>query len=247
MTMSNLTPALAPLALPENVEQHLFADEDRMAKALAGAVADALRAGLAARGTASLAVSGGRSPIPFLRALAEMPLDWARVYVTLVDERWVAPGSPDSNEGLVRQHLLREAARSACLVPLKSEAPSLERGVVDARGRTAALPPRFDAVVLGMGEDGHTASLFPGAAGLAEALDPAGEARLAGIVPPLAPHPRITWTLAALLETRHLLLQAGGASKRAVLEAAAVADPLAMPIAAFLRQRRVPLALYFCA
>lgn len=244
MTMTN---ALPPLALPDSVAQYLFTDERQMATALAGAVADALRGGLAARGTASLAVSGGRSPIPFLRALAEMSLDWSKVYVTLVDERWVDPGSPDSNEGTVRRHLLREAAGSACLVPLKSETSSLERGVVDARGRTAGLPQPFDAVVLGMGEDGHTASLFPGAVGLAEALDPAGGQRLAGIYPPLAPHPRITWTLAALLETRHLLLQAGGATKRAVLEAAAVADPLAMPVAAFLRQRRVPLALFFCA
>lgn len=244
MMISNPLP---PLALPENIEQHRFTDEGRMATALAGTVADALRAGLAARGTASLAVSGGRSPIPFLRALAEQSLDWSQVYVTLVDERWVAPDSPDSNEGLVRRHLLREAAGSAHLVPLKSEAASLELGVVAARERTAALPRPFDAVVLGMGEDGHTASLFPGAAGLAEALDPAGEARIAGMVPPRAPHPRLTWTLAALLETRHLLLQAGGANKRAVLEAAAAADPLAMPIAAFLRQRRVPLALYFCA
>lgn len=242
-----MTPSPPPLALPESVAQHLFADEREMATALAGAVAEALRGGLAARGSASLAVSGGRSPIPFLRALAEMPLDWSKVYVTLVDERWVAPDSPDSNEGLVRQHLLREAAGRACLVPLKSAAPSLALGVVDALGRTAGLPQPFDAVVLGMGEDGHTASLFPGAAGLAEALDPAGGQRIVAIHPPLAPHPRLTWTLAALLETRHLLLQAGGASKRAVLEAAAAADPLAMPIAAFLRQRRVPLALYFCA
>jgi len=245
--MMTMTHSLPSLALPESVNQHLFTDEHQMATALAGAVADALRGGLAARGAASLAVSGGRSPIPFLRALAEMRLDWSKVYVTLVDERWVTPASPDSNEGLVRRHLLREAAGSACLVPLKSAAPSLARGVVDALGRTAGLPQPFDAVVLGMGEDGHTASLFPGAAGLADALDPAGEQRIVGIHPPLAPHPRLTWTLAALLETRHLLLQAGGASKRAVLEAAAVADPLAMPVAAFLRQRRVPLALYFCA
>lgn len=238
----------SPLALPAFVRQHVFDSDAAMASALAAAVADGLRAGLAGRGGASLAVSGGRSPIPFLEALSAEMLDWSRVVVTLVDERWVAPSSADSNEALVRRHLLRGPAAAACLVPLKTPAASPEAGVAAALALRAEMPRPFDAVVLGMGEDGHTASLFPDAAGLADALDPAGAAELVCIHPPRAPHARITLSLAGVLATRRLFLQAGGAAKRAVLERAArEGEPLRLPVAALLQQHKVVPELFFCA
>ncbi|MBS0355903.1 MAG: 6-phosphogluconolactonase [Proteobacteria bacterium] len=239
---------ISPLALPGFVRQRLFDADAAMARALAAAVADALRSGLAGRGCASLAVSGGRSPIPFLEALSAETLDWSRVVVTLVDERWVAPDSADSNEALVRRHLLLGHAAAARFVPLKTPAPSPEAGVAAALALRAELPQPFDAVVLGMGEDGHTASLFPDAAGLAEALDMTGGSTLTCIHPPAAPHARITLTLAGLLDTQRLFLQAGGAKKRAVLErTASQGDPLLLPIAAVLQQRKVVPELFFCA
>ncbi len=238
----------SPLALPAFVRQRLFDSDAAMARALAAAVADGLRAGLAGRGSASLAVSGGRSPIPFLEALSAEMLDWSRVVVTLVDERWVAPSSADSNEALVRRHLLRGSAAAACLVPLKTPAASPEAGVAAALALRAEMPRPFDAVVLGMGEDGHTASLFPDAAGLADALDPAGTAELVCIHPPRAPHARITLSLAGVLATRRLFLQAGGAAKRAVLERAArEGEPLRLPVAALLQQQTVVPELFFRA
>lgn len=239
---------ISPLALPGFVRQRLFETDAAMAGALAAAVADALRSGLVGRGCAALAVSGGRSPVPFLEALSAETLDWSRVTVTLVDERWVVPASADSNEALVRRHLLRGRAVAASLVPLKTPAQTPEAGVAAALALRGALPRPFDAVVLGMGEDGHTASLFPDAAGLPAALDMAGEAELACIHPPVAPHARITLTLAGLLATRRLFVQAGGAKKREVLQRAAIqGNPLRLPIAAVLLQRKVVPELFFCA
>lgn len=243
-----MTKTIAPLALPDFVRQHRFNADEAMACALAAAVAGALRHGLAQRGCASLAVSGGRSPILFLDALSAETLDWSQVVVTLVDERWVAPDSEDSNEALVRRHLLQGRAAMARFVPLKTQTDSPEIGVAAALALRAELPLPFDAVVLGMGEDGHTASLFPGATGLAEALDMAGGAELTCIYPPAASYARITLTLAGLLATRRLFVQAGGANKQAVLERAAIqGDPLLLPIAAVLQQRQVTPEVFFCS
>jgi 6-phosphogluconolactonase len=148
-------------------------------------------------------------------------LDWARVQITLVDERWVDPGSEDSNENLVRRYLLRDAAAAASFIPLKTEAPSPDAALIE---RSAALPAPLDIVVLGMGPDGHTASLFPGAVGIEAALDPAGSARLAAIIPPQADHPRLGLTLAELCRAGRLYLQIQGLPKLAVYTRACGGD-----------------------
>ena len=237
---------MAPLALPPHLEQRLFADSGAAAGGLAAAVAGSIEAGLARRGAASLVVSGGRSPAAFLRALGAHELDWGNVFVSLADERWVDPRSADSNEALVRENLLRGPASGANFVALMGEQASPRAGLCEAQARVAAMPRPFDAVVLGMGEDGHTASLFPGAEGLAAALEPEGADLLAAIDPPLAHHARITMTVAALLSSRQVYLLLSGARKRRVLEQAAIdADTAVHPVAAVLGQRRSPVAIYW--
>jgi 6-phosphogluconolactonase len=226
---------LAALALDAALEQCRFTDPATAGAALAEGVGRLLGSAIAARGSASLAVSGGRSPIAFLRALSEQPLDWSRVSVTLVDERWVDPGSADSNEALVHEHLLRGPAAGARWVPLKGVESSPAAGLVAAQARLRAMPWPLDAVVLGMGDDGHTASLFPGAPGLAAALDPHGTAWLAAIDPPGAPHARLSLTLAALRQARQVFILIAGAAKRRVIEQAARSgDPAVWPIAGVL-------------
>jgi 6-phosphogluconolactonase len=239
--MSARTPAAA-------LAEHRFDDPAASAAALALDVAAALRAGLEARGQASLVLSGGKSPVPFLRALAQQPLHWPAVQVTLADERWVDPGSSDSNEHLLRETLLRGAAAAARFIPLKSAEATAAEALAGRSAALAAMPRPFDAVVLGMGDDGHTASLFPGAAGTLEALDPDGQPQLAAITSPAAPHPRISLTLAALLDTRGIYLQIQGAAKLAVYERALSGeDGAGLPIAAVLRQRRVAVQVYLVA
>lgn len=220
--------------------------------AIAVHIADVLRAAIAARGQASLAVSGGKSPIPMFEALREQDLDWARVSVVLVDERIVARDHEASNSALVTRHLLQGRAAAARFLPFFGELPSqfnaevLDALVLDASARIAALPWPLDVAVLGMGEDAHTASLFPGAPGYARAI--ATSDRLAWVVPAQAPvpapHARLTFTLGALLEARELVLSIAGDSKLAVYRRAAQkADP-ALPISLVLNQARTPVHVW---
>ncbi len=228
-----------------SVQERRFPSASAAAQALADSVSGALAAALAMRTHASLVVSGGRSPIGFFQCLRDAELAWSRVWITLADERWVPEDHPDSNAALVRQHLLQGAAAAARFVPLWNGAATPVAAIAERTAALAQLPQPFDVVVLGMGEDGHTASLFPGAPGLAAALDPAGTALLAAIDPPAAPHPRLSLTLKALLGCRHIHLPLAGASKRAVYaRALAQCDPLQLPISSVLCQSDVPVTVY---
>ena len=227
------------------VEESAYESAAAAAQALAETVAADLTAALAARPRASLVVSGGRSPIAFFEILREAALDWSRVVVTLADERWVPPEHPDSNARLVAAHLLQGAAGAAQFVPLWSGAATPAAAIAERTAALAELPWPIDALVLGMGEDGHTASLFPGAAGIAAALNPRGAALLAAIDPPAAPHPRLSLTLRALLDSRRIHLPLGGAAKQAVYrEALASGDATRWPIAAVLAQTAVLVRVY---
>jgi 6-phosphogluconolactonase len=225
------------------IEQH-YADGASAVAALVAEVTACLRAALAARGVASLIVSGGKSPIAFFNALSRQNLDWTNVWISLADERWLEPTSADSNAHLVREHLWVAEAAAAHFVPLKSPAATPQTGLAASTALLAAIPQPFDVVVLGMGEDGHTASLFPGADGLAAALDANNPVPLVAIDPPSAPYPRISMTLSALLNSRQLFLPLHGASKRAVYRNAAQETSGARyPITAFLHQKTTPLTV----
>jgi 6-phosphogluconolactonase len=220
--------------------------------AIAAHVADALRAAIAARGQASLAVSGGKSPIPMFEALREQDLDWSRVSIVLVDERIVPRDHEASNTALVARHLLQgQAAAARFLLFFRELAPRfnaevLDALVEDAETRIADLPWPLDVAVLGMGEDAHTASLFPGAPGYARAI--ATDERLAWVVPEQAPvpapHARITFTLSALLAARELLLSIAGESKLVVYRQAALARDEALPISLVLHQDQTPVSVW---
>ncbi|MGN2243488.1 6-phosphogluconolactonase [Frateuria sp. GZRR33] len=231
-----------------NVTTHSFADGHALALALAERVADRLRAGLLERDFALLAVSGGRTPLRFFDLLSQATLDWSRVQVTLVDERWVDEGDPRSNARLVRGHLLQNQAAVASFVPLYTGAATPEEGQAEAGRRIHALPLPFDAVVLGMGPDGHTASFFPGGDQLAAALDPD---QPSGVLPMRAPgagEPRITLTLPTLLQTRHLFLHIEGEDKRDVLAQArlGLGEAAHYPIRVVLARSPVPADVYWC-
>lgn len=216
--------------------------------AISAHIADALRAAIAARGQASLAVSGGKSPIAMFEALREQALDWSQVSIVLVDERVVPRDHEASNTALVARHLLQGQAAAARFFPFFRElapqfnAEVLDALVQDATERITALPWPLDVAVLGMGEDAHTASLFPGAPGYARAI--ATPEKLAWVVPDTAPHARISLTLHALLEARELVLSISGEAKLAVYRRAAEKADSALPVSLILNQTQTPVSVW---
>lgn len=197
----------------------LFASADAATQAACAAIVERLRAGLIERGAAHLCVTGGSTPGPVYDRLKDVDLDWSHVAITLSDERWVDPASPESNARLVRERLLQGRAAAARFVCLKGEETDPVHGAWVADLKVAPLEP-FDAVLLGMGEDGHICSLFPGNPVLEQGLDPAG-ARLVLHAPAGEPAPaqdRVTLTLPALIHAGLILILTSGQSKRAILE-----------------------------
>ena len=215
----------------------LHADAEALADAVAASLGEALDAALAERGGAALALAGGRTAPPVIRRLAAQPRDWCAVRIAPTDERWVAADHGDCN---LRQ--LREAFAGIDGIGWLALAPDAPAGAPDAAVANASLagvPGPFDAVLLGMGADGHFASLFPGAPTLARALalDNADAAVpiLPAPMPAAGPHPRVSLTLARLLRSRRVLLAVTGADKRAVLQRAQRDGAAsALPVAALL-------------
>ena len=236
------------MATDLNVTTHSFTDCSAQAEALAERVATQLRNAIAARGHALLAVSGGSTPKDFFAQLSRQSLDWSKVEVTLVDERWVPDSDDRSNARLVKTILLQGAANAATFVPLYNDAPTPEEGLGVTEARIGALKLPFDAVVLGMGDDGHTASFFPGGDHLAAALDLDGHARVLTMRAPGAGESRITLSLPTLLETRALYLLITGEKKRDLLTDArlGLGEAKNYPVRAVLTQQRVPVAVYWC-
>ena len=228
-----------------------FDSREQLFAALAEESVADLRDALSARGRASLIVSGGSSPMPLYRQMAAMPLAWENVLVALADERWVPSDSSDSNQLKIEQSLLQDQAASAQFVPMKTA----DRYAVDAQAHCeaqyAALPGPFDVTILGLGNDGHTASLFPQAAGLEAAMDPQGDALCSAILAQESPvtgplTERMSLTLAGLLNSREIKLLIMGADKWHTLQQAlAGEDSLATPIRALLQQQQVPVAVYW--
>lgn len=223
------------------------ADGDALAADLAGYIAQRLQAATAARGSALLAVSGGRTPVRLFEALSHGPVDWARVVVMLVDERWVGEDSERSNARLVRRHLLQGPAAAARFVGLHGTAPDVDAGRDAVEATLATLPWPLTVAVLGMGDDGHTASFFPGGDRLAACLDPATPRRVETLRAAGAGEPRLTLTLPVLLAAETLVLHIEGAGKRTVLERALGPGPVeALPVRAVLRGTGAPIEVWWC-
>lgn len=214
-----------------------FPDAAGAAEALAVAVAARLQAGIGERGAASLVVPGGSTPGPIFDRLARSDLDWSRVTVTLCDERWVGPDKDGSNERLARRRLLVGRAAAACFVGLKTSHDTPQAGLAEASRRVASLPRPFDVLLLGMGEDGHVASLFPGSPALKASMDGDGAALQAVEAPGArGAAARITLAPPTLLDSRFVaLLIAGEAKLRTLARARAGADAMEMPVRAILQ------------
>lgn len=221
------------------IEERNFKTLEAAAHALADDLAAVLREAISTRGEALIAVSGGRTPQQVFERLHQLTVDWSRVTITLADERWVPPDHPDSNEKLVRSYLLQGTAAAATFIPLYGgeESPEAGQPACEARLKTLALP--FDAVYLGMGSDGHFASLFPGDAAV-DARDslcvavPAMESRL----------PRMSLTAPAILNAGKIFLLFSGADKHAMYaEAKKAGSYKEIPLRLILSQTQTPVVV----
>ncbi|CRM28424.1 MULTISPECIES: 6-phosphogluconolactonase [Pseudomonas] len=235
--------AISELKLPQGVTPHEYRTPVLLAEGLANDVAEQLRGAISARGEATLVVSGGRSPVAFFQHLAKQGLDWSKVTITLADERWVPVEHADSNAGLLKQHLLQGPAAKAKFLSLYSAAANLEDAAEQADRLLGELPA-IDVLVLGMGDDGHTASLFPNSPNLTEALQVDGTRRCWPMLAPTVPHQRLTMSRALLATAHYTVLSISGSSKLTTLSAALASDDVAaMPIRAFLQPT---LEIYWC-
>jgi 6-phosphogluconolactonase len=227
-------------------QMHSFETASALAEALADRVATTLTAAIAARGEATLAVSGGSTPKAFFEALSNRMIDWPKVKVTLVDERFVPEDNPRSNHLLVKTHLLKNAAMAAQFVPLYRPEATIEEAAITASGVIPGMTGPFDAVILGMGTDGHTASFFPGGDHLTAALDLTVPRRVMTMEAPGAGEARLTLSFSALHDAGLLVVHIEGAEKKSVLDKAlSGTDEADMPIRAVLERAATTPEIYW--
>ena len=219
------------------VHEHRFPDSLALAHALSGEIKVDLEEAIAARGQASLVVSGGRTPARLFEQLRGEALDWSKVWVTLADERWVETNSPASNEKMVRETLLTGPAAAAHFVGLKNPAPAPEAGADWATRALTRVPHPFDVVLLGMGTDGHFASLFPGLPETKAGLDLHNPALCVAVDKQQNGYARMSLTISALLHSRLILVAISGRPKRTVA-LQALAGTGGTPIATLLSHRK---------
>ncbi len=229
--------------LPKTVNWYGSNTRESLAKDLSQSIGQLLSQSINHDGRASLAVSGGRTPVLVFEALSEFDLDWSKVDLALVDERWVDASHEDSNELLVRQHLIKNKASEVNFTPIKNNAKTIKDSQILCQKSFQKIKQPFDVVVLGMGTDGHTASLFPCAEELNDAMNPNNSEGYAVTSPKTAPYERISLTYKEINSAINIILHLNGSHKLKVLELAmSHKDAEKMPIYAFLED---PINIYW--
>lgn len=220
-----------------------FETREALAAQLSNEIAALLAEAVEARGAATLAVSGGTTPALFFRALSNKTIDWPNVTITLVDERFVPETSPRSNAGLAKANLLQDAAAAAKFAGLYEDVADAETAALDAADTIRRLGLPLDAVVLGMGGDGHTASFFPDAKNLDHLLDAQNATLVSSVDAPSGGEPRLTLTMPPIIGARRIVLHIEGAEKRAVIDAVLSGED--KPIRHVLDHAAVPVQIFW--
>jgi len=221
--------------LPDSVGFYSTNNSESLASDLCQSIGEILTEAIRKRGRASMAVSGGGTPTPLFKEFSLLSIDWAKVDLTLVDDRWVDAKNSDSNELLVRTHLIKNKATKVNFIPLKNDSKTAKEGqkISEEMLKNITLP--FDVVVLGMGSDGHTASLFPCSDELPNAMDLNNSNYLISTTPKTAPYQRLSLTAKVIIDAKNVFLHLNGSSKLHTLESAMeYKDSSRMPIYTFL-------------
>lgn len=221
------------------IERRSYENMHALAAAFAGFAASILRNALMQSNTASLVVPGGQTPRNYLPALSRQALPWENIYITLSDERWVETQADASNERLIRHYFLKEMAEKARFIGLKTTHSHPSEALATVHERLSQLPRPFSLTVLGLGEDGHIASLFPGAA-----LNQVMPYLCQAAEPPVAPSPRISLTLQALARSRHIALVATGIAKRQLLDQLIRNPDPSIPFVQLMQQSQFPITIF---
>jgi len=226
-------------------EESTFPDRKKLFAGLTHDMAERIADIIAKRRKVSLALAGGTTPGPLYEALSNLPLKWEKVTATITDERWVSPEDPASNEWLIRDLFLKRRAAAANFLGFKTNHAKASGGAATAEKRIAPIMP-FDIVLLGMGPDGHIASLIPGAEGYDAAVDPTGTRKIAGIhAPGAAGAPeRMTLTIPGILTSRRIVLLFMGQDKLNVFNEAKEGKGNS-PIRELLLQKKVPVHAFW--
>ena len=223
-----------------------FPDRTSLVRELTEQIGELLNKGMLKSGRASLALSGGSTPVALFESLSLLDISWKNVDITLVDERWVEATEEDSNERLVRTHLLQNKAAAAAFTGMKNPAVTVGEGEKECEQQLQNIARPFDVLILGMGGDGHTASLFPGAEKLAAVTAMDSGRTCMGLAPLTAPHERMSLTLPVILDSRQLFLHIVGQEKKDVLNKALTDGPFEeMPIRYVLKQQSTPISVYW--
>ncbi len=236
-----------------NYTFHKGADKQSLAEHLAGEISFQISNAIRDKGSAVLALSGGSTPKPLFEALANHDVDWSKVIITLVDERWVDEAHELSNAAFMKTYLLSKLPSSVRFVPLYQDAESIGQSLafvianyLQVTYSSVDAPRAFDVVILGMGGDGHTASFFPDASNAEELVDINSQEALHICSSPSTQVERVTWSLPVLLNTDFLALHFTGEDKKRVFEQASEGgDATQLPIRSVLFQDRTPLNVYY--
>jgi len=236
-----------------NYDFHQGADAQSLAEHLAGELSALMTNAIVQKGSAVLALSGGSTPKPLFEELAKHDVDWSKVIITLVDERWVDESHGLSNAAFMKTYLLSKLPDTVKFVSLYQAADSVDASLpavlndyLKATGSSAEAPREFDIVILGMGGDGHTASFFPDADNVADLVDIESEDALLTCHSPSTQVERVTWSLPVLLNTDFLALHFTGESKKTVFETACEGgEKTELPIRSAIFQDRVALNVYY--
>jgi len=221
--------------LPDSVDFYSSNNSESLASDLCQSIGEILTEAIRKRGRASMAVSGGSTPIKLFKEFSLLSIDWTKIDLTLVDDRWVDPKNANSNELLVRTHLIKNKADKVNFIPFKNDSKTAQEGQIYSEKMLRKIRLPFDVIVLGMGTDGHTASLFPCSKELPDAMNLNNSNYLISISPKTAPYQRLSLTARVIFDSKNIFLHLNGSSKLHTLETAMeYRDASKMPIYAFL-------------
>ncbi len=211
----------------------------QLSSSVADFVASQLRTALYQSKIASLVIPGGNTPKIFLPALARLPLQWEKIVVTLSDERWVSADSEDSNENLLQNYFFHYMENKAHFISLKTDHDHPSQALSTINQRLSQLPLPINLTILGLGEDGHIASIFPGSP-----ISPLTHSLCEVAVPPIAPSIRISLAFPLLISSHQIIIVVIGENKRKCLEQFINSEDTRIPFVRLVQQTRFPITIF---